>query len=66
MATIQNADFSIDKWKPGTNKREVNCWLYFWTFDDNLFSVLFLLSLVSNSMTMMCLEIVFFISDSGL
>lgn len=40
MATIQNADFSIDKWKPGTNKREISCWPYFWTFDDNLSSVL--------------------------
>ena len=65
MATIQNADFLVDEWKPGANGRESSCWLRFWAFDDNLSSVLFLLSLVSNSMAMMCLEVVFFISDSG-
>ena len=64
MATIQNADFLVDEWKPGANGRESSCWLHFWAFDDNLSSVL-LLSLVSNSMAMMCLEVVFFISDSG-
>ena len=64
MATIQNADFLVDEWKPGANGRESSCWLRFWAFDDNLSSVL-LLSLVSNSMAMMCLEVVFFISDSG-
>ena len=64
MATIQNADFLVDEWKRGANGRESSCWLRFWAFDDNLSSVL-LLSLVSNSMAMMCLEVVFFISDSG-